>query len=160
MTEQPAPAAVPAPLDDKLAKLGVAAQGFLYQLDQYMNDMRPGMPQEIRTGAQRQVLLYRTLQGIINHAEDDFEPLFDILLQRIVDNYDGVFGPSMVMRFMAHVALSKADQEAFLRFINFLHIMAFPGQREVGKQQLDFTALLSHGVTDTGRRNVLAYFGL
>lgn len=148
-------------LIDELTKSGngIAINVFA-GIEQYLKDMKPGRPMKSVDGARHQVLLYRTIQMAINQTKTDFPKVFATVLKVFADNQGkgGATNGQYLFRFTENLAMSPEDREGFTRLMNMLSVAAPVQNRAMALKQIDFPRTLQYGVSDEGRRRLLAFF--
>lgn len=160
--EQPKQEAAPAnssTLIEQLKKLGDrAALNAIDGINQYIDAMKPGKAVNPTEGAHQQVVLYRTLQNIINGEQPNFKLLFATVLKIIDENSKTVFSGTHIFRFIDQVVLNAEDRQAFLRIVNLLMTGAAVEGRQSAMRHVDFQRSLQYGVTEEGRVRIHSFF--
>lgn len=149
-------------IDKAAQKASTVGKLALFQVGDYMENMRPRRMVTIAEGSRYQVTLYRALTRIINDLEDpaDFNHVFTTVLKLFDDHKEGVFHEAYAFRFFEHVALSMEDRKAFQRLLNLLKIVAPVRGRAIALKQVDFNKSMQFGVSDAGRQRLMNYFNI
>ncbi len=127
-------------------------------LRSYIKTMKKGVIQTPQSGAAIQVNLYRTIQGVINDQVKDFPLTYATVLKIFDDHSNGVFGGARLFRFTEALALGPNDLQGFNRIMHLLMATAKVDTRVESAKHLDFIRSLQFGVTEEGRRRVLAFY--
>lgn len=136
------------------------AQAAFAELHNYLVEMKPGKMMDWEQGARYQVSLYRTLQLIINQTTDDFPRVFGTLLA-VYHEFGigrGALGPQHLFRFTGMINMTADDIKGFHSLNHLLVMLADPSERAANIKHIDFNVQLQHGLTEDGRRRILAYF--
>lgn len=146
---------------DWVSQLTATGQMFKATFDKYVSDMRPKRPVQPVDAARNQVVLVRTLCGIINILEgSEFHNVFNYVLQQFVAHREGALREIAIFRAIDENQLSTEQAKLFPRLINFLILAADPATRETGLRQVDLQKTLAGElITEAGRRKVFQYFG-
>lgn len=141
----------------------LSASGLLFKntFDKYVVDMRPKLQVAPATAARNQVLLVRTLCGIINNLEgNEFHSVFNYVLQQFVAHREGALRDIAIFRAIDENQLSIEQGKLFPRLINLMILAADPATRDVGLRQVDLQKTLAGElISEAGRRKVFQYFG-
>lgn len=158
--QETAPVATSATLIEQLKKLGDrTALNAIDGINQYIEAMKPGKVVTPTEGARQQVVLYRTLQNIINGEQPNFKLLFATVLKIVDENSKTVFSGTHIFRFIDHVVLNAEDRQAFLRIVNLMMTGAAVDGRQAAMRHVDFQRSLQYGVTEEGRVRIHSFFG-
>lgn len=146
---------------DWVAQLTPTGQMFKATFDKYVSDMRPKRPVAAGDAARNQVVLVRTLCGIINILEgNEFHSVFNYVLQQFVAHREGALREVAIFRAIDENQLNPEQGKLFPRLINFLILTADPATRDLGLRQVDLQKTLAGElITEGGRRKVFQYFG-
>jgi hypothetical protein len=144
-----------------ISQLSASGMMFKGAFDKYVSDMRPKLPVEPAAAARNQVLLVRTLCGIINNLEgNEFHTVFNYVLQQFVAHREGSLRDIAIFRAIDENQLSIEQGKLFPRLINLLILAADPDTRDIGLRQVDLQKTLAGElITEAGRRKVFQYFG-
>lgn len=146
-------------LIEQLKKLGDrTALNAIDGIKQYIDAMKPGKIVDPTEGARQQVVLYRTLQNVINGEQLNFKLLFATVLKIIDENSATVFSGTHIFRFIDQVVLNAEDRQAFLRIVNLLMTGAAVEGRQAAMRHVDFQRSLQYGVTEEGRVRIHSFF--
>lgn len=146
-------------IDSVLGKVSAGAKNHLNSLGDYMEAMKPRRPVQTVDGGRHQVGLYRTILGIINGTEEDFNVVFGTLLRLFAEHDKGVFAETHVFRYFESMPLNDADRKAFQRLLNMLKVLAPVKGREIAIKQVDLGHTLAHtAITEAGRQRVMSFF--
>lgn len=141
--------------------LGATAKLFKGAFDKYVSDMRPKRPVDPTTAARNQVVLVRTLCGMINSLEgQEFHDVFNYVLQQFVVHREGALRELAIFRSIEVNQLSSEQAKLLPRLINMLILTADPATRQYGLQQVSLDKTLAGElINENGRRRVFQYFG-
>lgn len=155
-----APDTIDAVIQATLPKVTPVGQIMLHRFDEYVKEMAPGRTLSEAVGARHQVNLYRTLVGVINTLDEDFQAVFGAIVRCFVLGDQGVFHETHVYRFMGSVALPEQDRRAFLRILNLIKLLAEPRSRQLAVRQVNLQTSFPPPITERGKQRVLGYFNL
>lgn len=152
---------------EKLAgQVGTLGKTIVYNLKDYIAEMKPGRPMTPEKGVKHQVKLYRTLEMLFNNAADeDFQRIMPVLLGLFYKLGDeskesGVFGIQYVFRFPEYINLPSNEREAFSRWLNMLVNTANPHVRSESVKTLNWNYTLAYALTDDARSRLQAFYGV
>lgn len=132
-----------------------------YNLNQYVQKMRPGIEMTSVQGALFQKSLWRSLQTMIEKSTDEeFAAVYSSALAIFKENAAGAFNDLYVMRFMSDVQLDKDEIFAFQAIVNLMNKTADAAQRATMLRQVDMSRTLSRSFSESGRQRVLAYYNM
>lgn len=160
-TASPTPSA-PLDFESAIAKLKVSGteneKNVIAQLEQYMEDVKPGKPVDGIAGARAQANLWRLIIMIIERSGGEFTKLYSILLAFFEKYKDGAFHEQYVFRWSNQMTLSPAELATFQRLLNLIKITAEPKARQQSLRQVDLKRTLQDVITETGRQRILGFY--
>lgn len=128
------------------------------RLTEYARLMAPGRPIAIDDGVRQQVSFYRTLQGLINREEDNFNKMFAAFLKFVEIHSKGVFHDTHAFRFVQNLTLDEDNLKGFNNLMYMVKTLAPVQTRTHALKQLSFEKALQFGITDRGRQKVQNFF--
>lgn len=133
----------------------------VYNLNQYVAKMRPGIDMTPAEGAVQQKALWRNLKTMLERSTDDeFPGVYSATLAIFKEHADTVFSDRYVMRFMSDVQLDKDEIFAFQAIVNLINKTADPKDRAAMLRQVDMSRTLSRSFSEAARQRVLAYYNM
>jgi outer membrane biosynthesis protein TonB len=126
----------------------------------YMDVMKPKVPSTQESQIRQQVTLYKSLTGIINRTEQDFNKVWSAILNVFHEHGDGVFHERYVFRHSEHMPLGATDRAAFHNILNMIKLTADPQSRQHVLKHLDFAKATQHGLNDAGRNKLASFYKL
>lgn len=144
----------------KLKETGTAAQlGLVRSLEQYLSDMKPGVPVSGVEGARLQYSFWKVISGLIETSpKEEFTVLWNILLMYFNEFQDSGFGDRYVYRFSEFWAWSESDLNAFQRVVNLLTLTRDPSKRAEGIKQVDLNRTLAVGFSEEAIQRLVGFY--
>lgn len=127
-------------------------------LEQYIERMAPGKPNDGKSGSQNQLSLWNMMKNLLERAPDaQFRNLWSILLAYFHEFEASVFKESHVYRFTEHWAGSRRELDGFLQILNLVKVSANPKTRGETKKQVDLEKSIQ-SLSETGRKRLISFY--
>jgi len=128
-------------------------------LQQYLVDMAPRVPLDVKIGATNQYTLWKTIEIVLNSPDyDSFQTDWRLILKYFNENYDKAFAPRYVFRFAEFWEWSEDDLGQLQAIINIIHLTANPDERTTGLKQVDFELVFQLPFTEIAKQNLMRFF--
>lgn len=137
-----------------------ASRTLLAGLSKYMENMVPGVPQSKTEGPANQLMLWRTIRGLIEAESEDFGNAWGVMLGLFTKHAEGVFHERYVFRFMDNIAIAAHELSAFQNILDLIRLTADPKTRVSSLKQTDMTRTLAKGFSENGRQRILGFYGM
>ena len=141
-----------------MSNLSKAGASVIADFKSYIEAMQPGKPQA--SGPFNQVHLYRAMQNAINNLDDDFDLVWEKILELVHEHRNGVFGIRHAFRFVPDMPLNPDDLQGFQRLMHLMIATADPQGRGLALKQINIVATLQFGVTEQGRNKLHAFYNI
>jgi len=138
----------------------VQANTAINGMEAYIAKMTPNKILDKNEGPNAQSSLWRTLRGVLENTNEEFNQTYSIILGLFEKHKNGVFHERYVFRFMADAPLSKDELFAFQAIINLIKLTADPVSRNSALKQVDIARSLGKVFSENARQRILGFYGL
>lgn len=128
-------------------------------LSAYAKVMAPNVPVSAQEGANKQVVLYRTIQMVLRTEGADFTKNMDLLLGFIAANRETLFTEDRAYRFMQHVRLPANDRKTFERLLNLFIGTAARETRALALKQVSLPQTIE-GLNSDAQQRLIEYYSV
>ena len=128
-------------------------------LSAYAKVMAPNVPVSAQEGANKQVVLYRTIQMVLRTEGADFTKNMDLLLGFIATNRETLFTEDRAYRFMQHVRLPANDRKTFERLLNLFIGTAARETRALALKQVSLPQTIE-GLNSDAQQRLIEYYSV
>lgn len=128
-------------------------------LSAYAKVMAPNVPVSAQEGANKQVVLYRTVQMVLRTEGADFTKNMDLLLGFIATNRETLFTEDRAYRFMQHVRLPANDRKTFERLLNLFIGTAARETRALALKQVSLPQTIE-GLNSDAQQRLIEYYSV
>lgn len=161
MSEE-APQSPPGPMTEAVSPTTaqINFQSLQARLQEYVREMKPGLPIENAKGAIQQKQLWGTIKFVLGQTGSEFVAMYAELLRVVAENRKGVFNERYVYRFMDQLAISSPERKNFERMLNLLMSTCDPKTRQFSLKQVDMRATLQGFADNNIQQRISGYYAV
>ncbi len=128
-------------------------------LKKYEEVMRPKRPLDKRIAGQQQTNLYQSILRVCREPQN-FNKNWELILSRVYENPNNVYGINYVFRSLDQMSGSKLDVQLFTRLMNLIILTCDPDPevRKLNLKRVSIEKTLAGVSSDVIRNNILGYY--
>lgn len=128
-------------------------------LKDYAHNMAPRRPVTSADCAGWQRRLYRAIAASLTYPAEEFTGAFNIILDFVRENRDGVFSERYIYREYASVALSRSEMLSFERLVRLLTLTVDVSSIDEISKHIDMSKVVEN-LSVQAQQNVLGFYNV